>query len=126
MKETNKFLYFKDDKECNIIISTGFLGLLFNEDKIHSKYGLYYILNTKFLEYKNRLSYGSTQKAINNKSAKLLSFIFPDLNEQKIFIKILDNLYNEKEMLKRLLKKEKKQFEWLSEELLSGKYVIKD
>jgi type I restriction enzyme S subunit len=126
MKNTNKFLYFNNKSDCNVVISTGFLGLSFNENKINSKYGLYYILNTHFLEYKNRLSYGSTQEAINNKSAKLLSFAFPDLNGQRFLIKILDNLYNEKEILKELLHKEKKQFEWLSEKLLSGEYVIEE
>jgi type I restriction enzyme S subunit len=61
------------------------------------------------------------------KDLKEKVFNYPCMEKQNNIVKILNDLYKEKEQIEKLLKLEQKQFDWLSEKLLSGEYrVVED
>jgi len=78
MKDTNKYLYFTNKINSNLInkaiFSTGFSMFKCLND-IYTKYIYYYIQTNEWIEYKNNNSTGTTQKGIGeeiiNKSIKL-------------------------------------------------------
>lgn len=62
------------------------------------------------------------QLTINTLSNKIIEIV-KDTSNVESFLKKLDN---EKEKVERLLKLEEQRFEWLSDKLLSGEYIIED
>lgn len=92
MKDTEKYILVSDfskDLINDYIFSTGFAGVKCDE---YSLYYLWRLINTKsFIDKKNSLAYGSTQKAINNESINKIKIIIPN---RKI-------LFNYNEMIKK-------------------------
>lgn len=72
----------------------------------------------------NVLARGAAQKNVDMKEFENLEIEIPSYEEQKnisIFLRRIINLLNDQN---KLLKKEKQKFEWLSEKLLSGEYLV--
>lgn len=91
------------------------------KNNVSIKY-LYYYLPKVLLDNAGKNAYGANilnTKQINNLDLK----IFQDHSEITMF---LDKLDFDKIQVEKLLKLEKKRFEWLSDKLLSGEYIIED
>lgn len=126
MQFTNKFLSFKNSKLINsLILSTGMAGIEVLND-FDFDFVKNFIMSQYFINNKDRRCEGATQKAINNKNLQLINIFKPELYEQILISKILDSIKEEKHKMQKLLEKEQKRFEWLSDALLSGEYQIVD
>lgn len=124
MKDTEKYLYFKNGFE-DIVLSTGFLGLECHN--VCSEYVFHFIKSNKFVSYKNKLASGSTQEAITNKNSVLLQVLYPKNNIEAFLISILLNKYiNVKNNINEKIKLEDKRMNYLMDELLSGRIRIEE
>lgn len=98
---------------------------VFNSPLLNNKY-FYYLLKSNMHLIDNCFQ-GAALKNLSKKQFKKLELnIFEDSNYQNEIVKFLDNLYDEKEKIVKLLELEKQRFEWLSDKLLSGEYIIED
>lgn len=91
------------------------------KDNVSISY-LYHYLPNVLLTNAGKNAYGANilnTKQINNLDLK----VFQDYSEITMF---LDKLDEEKEKIEKLLKLEEQRFEWLSDKLLSGEYIIED
>lgn len=123
MKDTLKVLRFR--KSEDIILSTGFLGLMIDND-FDVDFVFYNIISDGFQNAKNENCNGATQKSLSDSSARKLSVMKPNIKEQKDIVKVLNNLYSEKEKYEQLLIEEQKKFDFLLEELMSGRLRIEE
>lgn len=73
-----------------------------------------------------RLSTGTAQKNIDIKAFKKVDISFPIPEEQKIIENLVLRLINEKEKYEELLIEEQKKFDFLLEELMSGRLRIEE
>ncbi|MFN8576367.1 MAG: restriction endonuclease subunit S [Candidatus Sericytochromatia bacterium] len=89
MKETNKVFCIDKNNE-NLIVSTGFIVLRPNLDKLNPKFLFFYLRSDSFQKAKDLLCSGATQKAINNESFKTLTIPLPPLEEQIKIASILE------------------------------------
>ena len=105
MKDTRKFLVFKDSKDIKeYVLSTGFLGLDPKENL--SLDFLYLLIRTpEFEVQKNKLSKGNTQQAINNDSLSQIKIKLPSLPEQQKIADFLTALDNKIEGLSQNIEK---------------------
>ena len=93
MFDTDKSILI-DDNLNNCLVSTGFFQFRPPKETIIPKL-LYYILSSKmFLNKKNSLCTGSTQKAINDESLKRINIILPTISEQQNIVKKLDKIFD--------------------------------
>lgn len=90
----------------------------------NTKY-MYYYYKSKINDIENCFQ-GAGLKHLSKKDFKNITISIPDEFTQNKIIKFLDNLENEKSKVEKLLKLEEKRFEWLSDKLLSGEYIIED
>jgi len=88
MKETNKVLLV-DEKQSDVIVSTGFLVLDVQEGW-DSGFLFHYFVSDFFQKQKDKFSIGATQKAINNEKFKEILIPEISLEDQKRIVKILD------------------------------------
>jgi len=105
----------------DLFISNAFTTIDVSKNKL-----LEYIIKTSdFMSHISENSEGAIYPTI--KESKLLNFEFfyDEQKETKIF-DFLKKLDLEKEKVEKLLKLEEQRFEWLSDKLLSGEYVIED
>jgi type I restriction enzyme, S subunit len=94
MQATDKCILASKDLE-NCLFSTGFFQFRPPRDKILSKY-LYYFLSSKsFLELKDGLCEGSTQKAINDKSLLNIEIHLPNVSSQQKIISEIEKIFFE-------------------------------
>lgn len=124
MKDTLKVLRFKT--KDNKILSTGFLGLQVDINKFNLDFIFFNIISNYFQKNKDKNCNGATQKSLSDASAKKIKIIFPKLDEQYKISIIMNNLYNEKEKYEELLIEEQKKFDFLLEELMSGRLRIEE
>lgn len=124
MKDTLKVLRFKT--KDNKILSTGFLGLQVDINKFNLDFIFFNIISNYFQKNKDKNCNGATQKSLSDASAKKIKIIFPNLDEQYKISIIMNNLYNEKEKYEELLIEEQKKFDFLLEELMSGRLRIEE
>jgi type I restriction enzyme, S subunit len=89
MQETNKALLISKDFDGSLF-STGFMQFRCNKEEIIPKFLYYFLSSDLFLEQKNALCSGSTQKAINDKNLKNISLRIPALSVQKKIVEKLD------------------------------------
>ena len=95
-----------------------------NNKNFNNKFLFYYWKNnTNHIE---RCFQGSGLKHLKKTLFKIEESVKPDVNEQINIAHTIDKVIFEKEKIKNLITKEQKQFEWLSEKLLSGEYVIEE
>lgn len=98
---------------------------VFNSPLLNNKY-FYYLLKSKIHLIDNCFQ-GAALKNLSKKQFKQLELnIFEEVEYQNRIVFFLDNLNNEKEKIEKLLHLEKQRFEWLSDKLLSGEYIIED
>lgn len=126
MQNTKKIInninnFFKD-----FILSTGFLGLSINNDVFSQTFIYHIILNDNFNQLKDSLCFGGTQKSLNDNNAKKIEFIFPKISEQKLIADYLSKQEESIKNLQKLLENEKKKFDYLLDNLLSGKYLVEN
>lgn len=91
----------------------------------YTKY-LYYFYNANINKIEQCFQ-GGGLKHLSKKDFKNIEITIPN-NDKDIqeIVDYLDKLNDEKEKVERLLKLEEQRFEWLSDKLLSGEYVIED
>lgn len=91
----------------------------------YSKY-LYYFYNANIHKIEQCFQ-GGGLKHLSKKDFKKIEITIPD-NDKSIqdIVDYLDKLNDEKEKVEKLLKLEEQRFEWLSDKLLSGEYIIED
>lgn len=98
---------------------------VFNSPVLSNKY-FYYLLKSKIHLIDNCFQ-GAALKNLSKKQFKQLELnIFEDVDYQNKIVNFLDELNYEKEKIEKLLKLEQQRFEWLSDKLLSGEYIIED
>lgn len=98
---------------------------VFNSPVLNNKY-FYYLLKSKIHLIDNCFQ-GAALKNLSKKQFKQLELnIFEDVDYQTKIANFLDNLNDEKSKVEKLLKLEEQRFEWLSDKLLSGEYIIED
>lgn len=98
---------------------------VFNSPLLNNKY-FYYLLKSKIHLIDNCFQ-GAALKNLSKKQFKQLELnIFEDVDYQTKIVNFLDNLNDEKLKFEKLLKLEEQRFEWLSDKLLSGEYIIED
>lgn len=85
---------------------------------------LYYLLPKYFND--NAEKNGQGIPLLNSKKIKDIILDIPPLEEQNKIVNFLKKYENLIENQKKLLEKEKQKFEWLSEKLLSGEYLVVD
>lgn len=83
---------------------------------------LYYLLPKYFND--NAEKNGQGIPLLNSKKIKDIIVNIPKLEEQNKIVDFLKKYENLIENQKKLLEKEKQKFEWLSEKLLSGEYLV--
>lgn len=113
MKDTRKTLLINENTK-NIIVSTGFY-VLRASNKVLPKYIYHYLNSDYFLNQKNKLCKGATQKAINNDGLKQIDIV---LYDDKIQAKIVELLDKSKE----LIDKRKEQIKSL-DELVKSQFI---
>lgn len=90
-----------------------------------SKY-LYYYYNANMNKIEQCWQ-GGGLKHLSKKDFKKIEIIIPNNNKDiQDIVEYLDKLNEEKEKIEKLLKLEEQRFEWLSDKLLSGEYIIED
>lgn len=91
----------------------------------YTKY-LYYFYNANINKVEQCFQ-GGGLKHLSKKDFKKIEITIPN-NDKDIqdIVEYLDKLSNEKEKVEKLLKLEEQRFEWLSDKLLSGEYIIED
>jgi len=128
MINTIKVYNFSQKNENEIfefILSTGFLGLIYDTNSINGNFLKYIFLSNYFNKIKNNLCAGTTQKALNNHNAKLIKIPIPyknnqpDLQKQKEIAEYLDNLHNKIKTLEELQKIQLAKFKELKESILN-------
>jgi len=83
---------------------------------------LYYLLPKYFND--NAEKNGQGIPLLNSKKIKDIIVNIPELEDQNKIVDFLKKYENLIENQKKLLEKEKQKFEWLSEKLLSGEYLV--
>lgn len=96
---------------------------ILSEYKYNLKF-LYFYINILFKNTINIL--GSAMPYIKLGDLENFSIKNPGLKEEKLILKVFENQNNLIEQQKQLLVKEKQKFNWLLENLLSGKYLTKE
>ena len=91
MKETDKGLLV-DEKLSDQLFSTGFIQLRVYGKTYNPKLLFYFIKTHYFINQRDKLATGSTQKALTDTKAKELIFLLPPYNEQKRIVKKLDSI----------------------------------
>lgn len=123
MKNTLKILKF--EKAEKFLLSTGFLGLQPNTEKVSLDYLYYTLISDNFQKIKNKECKGATQETLSDGAAEKIEILVPSIGEQKLIASSLKNMFNEVEKYKQILEKEEKTFTFLLEELMSGRLRIK-
>jgi len=144
-KVEDKFIKKEDDflfcfEGYNTKINKGTVGLLtdslegivsshlykINNNEKTKYYSIFLLKNYYIQNLILRQGMGTTVLSAT-KSWKNLEFILPkEKSEIDIINHILKNQINEIKTIKKAIKKEKTQFDWLSEKLLSGEYIIEE
>lgn len=93
--------------------------------KININFNVYYLHLIAKKEFPKMVNKVGNNKLMSNVVEKI-ELKYPNYIEQDKISYIIDIYEKEKELLENLLKKETKEFEWLSEKLLSGEYIIED
>ena len=113
MKDTRKTLLINENTK-NIIVSTGFY-VLRASNKVLPKYIYHYLNSDYFLNQKNKLCKGATQKAINNDGLKQIDIVLYDDKIQDKIVELLDKS-------KELIDKRKEQIKSL-DELVKSQFI---
>lgn len=95
---------------------------------VNSKYAkyLYYFYNANIGKI-DQCFQGGGLKHLSKKDFKKIEINIPNNdNDIQNIVDYLDKLNEEKEQIEKLLKLEEQRFEWLSDKLLSGEYIIED
>src|SRR3989338_7827139 len=109
MKDSNKRLLINKRTE-NLIFSTGFIILRSkDENNLNPEFLKYVVSSARFLEERDRLAHGSTQKAINEiDDLKKITIPLPSIEMQKV---ILNKLNSQRNVLEKAHEFEKSIFE---------------
>lgn len=139
-QETKKINEYSFDCEAILIAGNGIPGVckyingkfdayqrvyVLNNFKENVSY-IYKYMNSKFKKQIDNETQGAVIQYIKIDNIKDFKIAIPDEKTQNNIIKFLDNLENEKSKVEKLLELEEKRFEWLSDKLLSGEYIIED
>lgn len=137
-QETKKINEYSFDCEAILIAGNGIPGVckyingkfdayqrvyVLNNFKENVSY-IYKYMNSKFKKQIDNETQGAVIQYIKIDNIKDFKIAIPDEKTQNNIIKFLDNLENEKSKVEKLLELEEKRFEWLSDKLLSGEYII--
>lgn len=93
--------------------------------QINPKY-FYYILKNYFKDSIQNSKIGGVIQYIRLNDISDFEFKYPKNEDINTILVFLDKLKDEKEKVEKLLKLEEQRFEWLSDMLLSGEYIIED
>ena len=114
-------IHYHDGKAC---YTTDVFSFKTEEDKVINKYIYYYFKND--LSILNNMFYGAGLKHLNKNELLNYKIAIPSMEKQKETVELLEKQERLIENQKKLLEKEKQKFEWLSEKLLSGEYLVVD
>lgn len=103
------------------LLDSGFTFTI-KENNNESFFGLKMILFQKYIY--NVLARGGAQKNIDIDNFKNADIFIPKMNEQNLIVKCINSLIQEKEKYEQLLIQEQKTFDFLLEELMSGRLRI--
>lgn len=104
--------------------STDVYSITSNDQDFDLKFG-YFILSQN-VDKINDMFYGAGLKHLNKTEFKNSQWVTPSLKEQKDIVILLEKQENLINQQKEILAKEKQKFDWLLDNLLSGKYLIQD
>ena len=114
MKDSIKVYKSIGDDEKNYVLSTGFYGILCNEEKVNSDWVLEIFKSNYFNLQKDRFSEGSSMSGIkDNQLSDIKIKIFKDQEEEKHYIKLFKKLNNKIKLEKTLLDRLKEQKKYL-------------
>lgn len=112
-------IHYYNGKSC---YTTDVFSFRTEKDKVINKYMYYYFKND--LSILDNMFYGAGLKHLNKNELLNYKISIPSLEKQKETVKLLEKQEILIENQKKLLEKEKEKFEWLSEKLLSGEYLV--
>lgn len=112
-------IHYYNGKSC---YTTDVFSFKTEEEKVINKYMYYYFKND--LSILNNMFYGAGLKHLNKNELLNYKISIPSLEKQKETVKLLEKQEILIENQKKLLEKEKQKFEWLSDKLLSGEYLV--
>lgn len=93
--------------------------------QINAKY-FYYVMKNYFKDSVQNLKMGGVIQYIRLSDILDFEFKCPNSNDIDLILNSLNKLDDEKLKVEKLLKLEEQRFEWLSDKLLSGEYIIED
>ena len=114
-------IHYYNGKSC---YTTDVFSFKTEEEKVINKYMYYYFKND--LSILNNMFYGAGLKHLNKNELLNYKIFIPNIEKQKETVELLEKQERLIENQKKLLEKEKQKFEWLSEKLLSGEYLVVD
>lgn len=114
-------IHYYNGKSC---YTTDVFSFKTEEEKVINKYMYYYFKND--LSILNNMFYGAGLKHLNKNELLNYKIFIPSMEKQKETVELLEKQERLIENQKKLLEKEKQKFEWLSEKLLSGEYLVVD
>lgn len=114
-------IHYYNGKSC---YTTDVFSFRTEKEKVINKYMYYYFKND--LSILDNMFYGAGLKHLNKNELLNYKISIPSLEKQKETVKLLEKQEILIENQRKLLKKEKQKFEWLSEKLLSGEYLVVD
>ena len=120
MENSIKVFKFNRDQQDRYILSTGYYGLLCDEEKIDSNYLMQNLLSPEFNRIKDLYSEGSSQNGIKDNNLSDILLVLPPMDEQKNIAKILSKADEEISLQKEKLEKIKAQRKILQQYLLTG------
>ncbi len=106
--------------EPEYILAQGAYGFKVNRSLAMPSYLVYLSNSTSFRQWIKKYTVGSTQIHIRNPIYKEIDIPLPDLNLQKDFDTIVQNIYNQKISQSRLIKESTNLFESLSQKAFRG------
>ena len=120
MENSIKVFKFNSEQQDKYVLSTGYYGLLCNEEKIDSNYLMQNLLSPEFNKIKDLYSEGSSQNGIKDNNLSDILLVLPPMDEQKNIAKILSKADEEISLQKEKLEKIRAQRKILQQYLLTG------
>ena len=114
MKNTIKVYKSENDDENKYILSTGFYGILCDENKVNSNWMLEIFKSNYFNKQKNKFSEGSSMSGIKDSQLEDIQIkIFSDKNQELKFCKLFNCLNKKLSFEQKYLEKLKEQKKYL-------------
>ena len=120
MENSVKVYKFNKQQQDQYVLSTGYYGLLCNENKLNSDFLMQVLLSPEFNKIKDLFSEGSSQNGIKDNNLSDLLVYYPKIEKQTRIAKILIRADEETTLQKEKLEKIKLQRKVMQQYLLTG------